>query len=108
MKAQQNRASDQMKKITDLLCEEAMTAMELSRKLDISPSLVSHYIRKLTDMGYVKLSGMDIVGSCNARAKVWIGTMKFTQAPKPERPKRININSLTRWVGGNPFERITT
>ena len=108
MKAQQNRASDQMKKITDLLCTEAMTAMELSRKLDISPSLVSHYIRKLTDMGYVKLSGMAMVGSCNALAKVWSCTRQFTPEPKQEKPKRINIKSLTNWVGGNPFERITT
>jgi len=108
MKAHQNRASDQMKKITELLCEEAMTAMELSKKIDISPTLVSHYIRKLTDMGHVKLSGVKIVGSCNAQAKVWVCEKMFAPEPKAENKKRININTLTRWVGGNPFERLTT
>lgn len=102
------KASDQMQKIIDLLCDDSMTVNEVARKINLSSQLAGHYIRELRDLGCLEICATRKIQGNNSIANVW------TCINKIERPKKIEVEKpkrfpsgmvlLTRWVGGNPFE----
>jgi predicted ArsR family transcriptional regulator len=98
-------AAAKLEKVRELIRKQNMTVTELAAELGVSKQLATHYLRRLSDLNEVKVVGTVPCGDRNP-ANVWGWIKKPKQAPIVNRSRR-DAEILTRWIGGNPFERLT-
>lgn len=111
-KFQSEQSRARLQQMRQLLRQNPMTVVELASVLQMSAPHANHFVRHLRDLGEIKVLEERLVGRFNTPANVWGVIVKPASKPKAGKAKIINaprpgVHTLTRWIGGNPFERLT-
>jgi predicted ArsR family transcriptional regulator len=106
-------AAVRLEKIRRLIRKQNMTVAEVASALDVSKPLATHYLRHLSDLKEIKVVNSVSAGMYRTPTNLW----GWIEKPKPAKPQagkarivnppRRDVVTLTRWIGGNPFERMT-
>lgn len=128
-----SKAHTQMNAIRSVLKEGPKTLSEIAKLLGVSSESVRYYVNRLIDLGHVRKAGE--IGAQKAIVYEWALKPLPVYKPRPPEPKaepdmakpekpmctravpansravlhygpKPNPNTLTRWVGGNPFEKL--
>ena len=113
-KFQSEQSRARLQQMRQLLRKTPMTVVELAGVMQMSAPHANHYVRHLRDLGEIQVMEERLVGRFNTPANVWGVIVKAAPRPKPApgkakiiNPPRRDVHTLTRWIGGNPFERLT-
>jgi hypothetical protein len=108
-------AAVRLEKVRRLIRKQQVTVKQVAEALSISSSLAAHYLRRLSDLEEIKVVDTVPTGPFRTPSNLWgwVAVPKLIP-PKPQpgkariiNPPRRDVVTLTRWVGGNPFERLT-
>lgn len=109
-------AAARLEKVRKLIRKRDRTVTEVAVALNVSKPLATHYVQKLRDLKEIKVVDTVLVGVFRSPANLW-GWVGPQAKPAPTKtppgkarivdPPRRDVVTLTRWVGGNPFERLT-
>lgn len=104
-------AAARLEKVRELIRKQDMTVAEVAHALDWSAQLTTHYVRRLRDLEEIKEVGRVSSGMFDTPTKVWGWAVKPKPAKRAKattiKPPRRDMATLTHWMGGNPFERLT-
>lgn len=105
MKCLTEKSKARLRKIRQLLRKKNMTVTEVSQALMLSKQLTTHYVRHLRDLGVVIVVDAKATSPHSTKVTVWgLAEKPKIKKQKPVITPRSNVPTLTRWIGGNPFE----
>lgn len=105
------RSVELQQKIVQALREQNLSSSDIGRMLAISSELARHHVKCLVKSGLVELHERTMRG--RQETFLW----RLSETPQMDRfawPANLQLHAakpvppsmLTRWVGGNPYERL--
>lgn len=105
-------AAMRLEKIRRLLKRQNHTVSQVAEAMNISADLATHYVRHLFKLSEIKVvSTINIKSGTPAKVYGWainpVVVKHNSKKANLTEPPRKGVQTLTRWIGGNPFERLT-